>query len=87
MKKKMFLINNAKKYFNSGEEGLKKGRYNLAVVLYFKCLVSLSDFYILRKIGESPSSPTSRFRILENKFPEVYDLVDKDFPFYQDSYV
>jgi hypothetical protein len=43
--------------------------------------------HILKKTGKTPSSHTDRFRILQQKFPEEYDLVDKDFPFYQDSYV
>lgn len=87
MNKEEILINTAKEYFSSGEDELKKDRNNSAVVLFFKCLVSLSDVYILRNTGNTPSSHTSRFRILQDSFPEIYDLVDKDFPFYQDSYV
>lgn len=86
-KKEEILINNSKEYFNSGEDELKKGRNNSAVVLFFKCLVSLCDIYILRKTENVPSSHTNRFKILKEKFPEEYDLIDKDFPFYQDSYV
>ena len=85
--KEDILENNAREYFNSGEEDLKKKRYNSAVVLFFKCLTSLADLYILQKTGEVPSSHTSRFRILQEKFPVEYNLVDKDFPFYQNSYV
>lgn len=85
--KQKVLTNNAIEYFNAGEEELKKDRNNSAVVLYFKCLISLCDLYILNKIGESPSSHTTRFKILREKFPKVYDIVDKDFPFYQGSYV
>ena len=33
-----------------------------------------------------PSSHTNRFRIAQEKYPEIYDILDKDFPFYQDSY-
>jgi len=85
--KEKILIKNSKEYFNSGEDELKKGRNNSAVVLFFKCLVSLCDIYILRKTGNAPSSHISRFKILKEKFPEEYDLIDKDFPFYQNSYV
>jgi len=77
----------AREYFNSGEDEFKKQRYNSAVVLFFKSLVALIDLYILQKTNKSPSSHTERFRITKNKFQEVYDLLDKDFPFYQDSYV
>lgn len=85
-KKKDVLIKNAEEYFHSGEEELKKLRNNAAVVLFFKALISLSDLYILQKIGKIPSSHFQRFRILQMEFPEIYSLVDKDFPFYQDSY-
>ena len=40
----------------------------------------------MKKTGETPSSHNSRFRIAEESFSEIYDLLDKDFPFYQNSY-
>ncbi|MEI6058964.1 MAG: hypothetical protein WCP89_04300 [archaeon] len=85
--KRGILENNAREYFSSGNEELSKKRYNSAVVLFFKCLIALADVYILNKTGEAPSSHNNRFRVLQEKFPEIYDLVDKDFPFYQNSYV
>lgn len=81
------LEKTAKEYFEAAEDELKKGRYNSAVVLFFKSLVALADLYVLQKTGRAPSSHTSRFRITQDKFPDVFDLLDKDFPFYQDSYV
>ncbi|MBN2422175.1 hypothetical protein JXB41_03020 [Candidatus Woesearchaeota archaeon] len=42
---------------------------------------------MFQKTGTTPSSHNDRFRKTETLFPEVYDLLDKDFPFYQDSYV
>jgi hypothetical protein len=87
MNKEDILINNAKEYYNSGKEELDKQRNNSAVVLFFKCLISLCDLYLLKKTGETPSSHTHRFKILKETFSKGYNLVDKDFPFYQDSYV
>ena len=40
-----------------------------------------------RKQGIPPSSHNDRFKITKEKFPEVYNLLDKNFPFYQNSYV
>jgi len=85
--KKYILIKSAKEYYSSGLDELNKNRFNSAVVLFFKSLVAFIDLYVFQKTGETPSSHTSRFRIAEEKFPEVYNLLDKDFPFYQDSYV
>jgi len=84
--KEKILIRAAVEYYSSGEEELRKERYNSALVLYFKCLIALVDLFVLRKTGNTPSSHTSRFRICQSDFPEIYDLIDKDFPFYQDSY-
>ncbi len=64
----------------------KKKEYNTAVTLFFKTISALCDIHILIKEGRVPSSHTERFRILELKHPEIYRIIDKDFPFYQDSY-
>lgn len=87
MNKEEILIKAGKEYFYSGNDEFNKGRYNSAVVLYFKALISFSDLYVLQKTGDTPSSHIDRFAITKEQFPEVYDLLDKDFPFYQSSYV
>ena len=84
--KELILIQTAKEYFDSAEDEIAKGRNNSAVVLYFKALVALSDLYILQMTGDTPASHNSRFALCREKFPDVYDLLDKDFPFYQNSY-
>jgi uncharacterized protein (UPF0332 family) len=84
--KEEILKRTAHEYFDSAKEELLKERNNSAVVLFFKSMVSLIDLYILKENGITPSSHNDRFRIAKNNFPEVYDLLDKDFPFYQDSY-
>ncbi len=87
MKKEEILEKTAKEYFDAAEDELRNSRFNSSVVLFFKSLIALSDLYILQNTGDTPSSHTERFRILQENFQEVYDLVDKDFPFYQNSYV
>ncbi|MBU2576706.1 MAG: hypothetical protein KKF50_03210 [Nanoarchaeota archaeon] len=84
--KEKILIRTAVEYFDSGEEESKKQRYNSALVLYFKSLIALTDLLLLRKTGNTPSSHTSRFRMCQESFSDIYNLIDKDFPFYQDSY-
>lgn len=85
--KKEILEKTAREYFFSAEDELAKERYNSAVVLFFKALVALADLYILQETGSTPSSHTDRFRIAQKDFPEIYNFLDKDFPFYQNSYV
>ncbi len=80
------LKDNAKEYYKNALGAEKKGEFNTAVTLFFKTISSLADLYILLKESRMPKSHTDRFRILEDKYPEIYKLIDKNFPFYQDSY-
>jgi len=84
--KREILEKTAREYFNSVEDEFKKERYNSSLVLFFKSLIALVDLYIFQKLGETPSSHNERFRITKENFPEIYEIIDKDFPFYQDSY-
>lgn len=84
--KEIILLENFHEYFNLGTEAFEKGKFNSATTLFFKAIVTLLDIYILRKEGSMPSSHTGRFRTLEEKYPELYKIADRDFPFYQDSY-
>jgi hypothetical protein len=80
------LIENVKEYYRNALLAETKKEYNTAVTLYFKAISALCDLYILAKEGKIPSNHTERFRILEQKYKEIYKIIDKDFPFYQDSY-
>ena len=84
--KEKILEDTAKEYYASAVDELNKRRYNSSVVLFFKSLIALCDLFILQETGNTPSSHNERFRIAQDKFPEVYNLIDKDFPFYQNSY-
>jgi len=84
--KEQILLENVKEYYTSGLDAFNKGKYNSATTLFFKTIAALCDLFILRKEGFVPSSHNNRFRVLENKHPEIYNIADRDFPFYQDSY-
>ena len=84
--KEKILIENFEEYYSSGLDAFKKEKYNTATTLFFKAIAALCDLYILRKEGFIPSSHTNRFRILEEKYQDIYNIADTDFPFYQDSY-
>jgi hypothetical protein len=87
LEKQEILKKTAKEYYQSGNEELTKGRNNSAVVLFFKSFISLIDLYVLQQTGNTPSSHNDRFRKTQDNFTEVYNLLDKDFPFYQNSYI
>lgn len=84
--KELILLENFDEYYSLGNEAFKKSKYNSAATLLFKAMVALFDLIIFRKEGKIPSSHSDRFRILKDKYPELYRIADIDFPFYQDSY-
>ncbi len=80
------LLENVNEYLAFGLEAFQKKSYNTATTLFFKTLAALVDLYVLRKEGFVPTSHNHRFRVLQEKFPSIYTVLDRDFPFYQDSY-
>ncbi|MBI2110710.1 hypothetical protein HYT51_02930 [Candidatus Woesearchaeota archaeon] len=84
--KETILRDNFNEYFTLASEAMEKKKFNTAATLFFKAIAALCDLYILRKEGFVPSSHTQRFRVLEEKYLEIYKIIDRDFPFYQDSY-
>ena len=84
--KEEILLENFNEYYSFGNKAFEKQKYNSATTLFFKAIAALCDLYILKKQGYVPSSHTNRFRILQEKFPEIYKIIDRDFPFYQESY-
>lgn len=84
--KEKVLRENIKEYYEEGLNAFNKGRYNTATTLFFKVIVAACDLLIFLKEKITPSSHNNRFRILEDKYPEIYKIADRDFPFYQNSY-
>lgn len=83
---RQILKENSLEYYKNALESEKRKEYNSAVTLFFKAISSLADLFILINEKIMPSNHNERFRILQHKYPKIYKLVDKDFPFYQDSY-
>ncbi|MBU3905025.1 MAG: hypothetical protein KJ906_02675 [Nanoarchaeota archaeon] len=80
------LYKNLKEYLSYAREAYNKENYNTAVTLFFKALVTICDIEIFKRTKILPSSHDNRFRTLEARFPYLYRIVDRDFPYYTDSY-
>jgi len=80
------LLQNIKEFYEIAVEADKKSSFNSAVTLYFKALAVCADLFILRVEQIIPANHTERFRILEEKYKDLYIIIDKDFMFYQNSY-
>lgn len=84
--KEEILVSNVEEYLESAEQALKEKKYNVAATLFFKAICAAIDLLLFKKEKSVPSSHTDRFRIVQQKYPDLYHLLDRDFPFYQDSY-
>jgi len=60
--------------------------YTSAAILYFKVIFITLDLLLYRKRKITPKDHTERFRMLEREFPEEYELLDKYFQIYRDTY-
>ena len=86
MEKEELLAKNIKEFYAEANNALQRRSYNSATSLFFKALAVMADWLILRREGFIPKSHADRFRILEERYPDVYEVLDRDFPAYQDSY-
>ena len=80
--KENLLGKNIREFYAEGRNAFERGAYNSATSLFFKALAVLADWLILHKEGFIPKSHAERFRILKQKHPGVYEVLDKDFPAY-----
>ena len=81
-----FLIENIKEFVKEGREANLNKAYNSAITLFFKALAVSCDLLILRNEGSIPKNHTERFEILRAKYKDIYRILNKDFPVYQQSY-
>lgn len=86
MNSEHFLSENIKEFVNQAKKAVKDSSYNSAVTLLFKAIAVMSDLFILKTEGFIPKNHAERFQLLKLKYPEIYKILNKDFPVYQQSY-
>ena len=84
--REQILRENFKEYLDYAERAFQEKKYNPALTLFFKAICAGVDLFIFLQTGEVPSSHTHRFRTTQERYPLIYELLDRDFPFYQESY-
>ncbi|MBS3066288.1 hypothetical protein J4205_00545 [Candidatus Pacearchaeota archaeon] len=80
------LLKNAKEFLESGEENIKKRRYNASVSDFFKAITILCDYLIYKEIKILPKNHNDRFFLLKKYFVSIHDNVSELFKIYIDSY-
>jgi hypothetical protein len=80
------LINTFKEEYTGAKEESQKNRLKNSLILYSKSLFALCDIIIFKKFEKLPKNHSERFRILEENFPLIYEIVDKIWSDYRDTY-
>jgi hypothetical protein len=86
MADKDIILKNLNEYFEIAEYSFNKNKYNTAVTLYYKTLVEICDYELLKKVNKLGANHTERFKLLKEVSPELYKIASKLFRFYRDSY-
>ncbi len=80
------LLKNIEEFLQSGEDNLKKERFNAAVSDFFKAIAILCDYIIYKEIKILPKNHNERFSLLRTYFRDIYSKVSQLFRHYTDSY-
>lgn len=80
------LLENISEFLESGEDNLKKERFNAAISDFFKAIVVACDYLIYRDIKILPKNYSDRFSLLSKHFNGIYIEVSDLFEAYTNSY-
>lgn len=80
------ILENAKEFLASGEDNLKKERWNAAASDFFKAISNLCDFLIYKEMKIITKNHNERFELLRKYFKEIYSKVMLLFQTYRKSY-
>lgn len=80
------IIENAEEFLASGEDNMKKERWNAAVTDFFKAIAAWCDYLIYREIKTLPKNHTERFALLRTHFSQLYEKITVLFRTYRESY-
>lgn len=80
------LLENMQEFLESGEDNLKKKRYNASITDFFKSIVIGCDFLLYNEIKILPKNHNERFLLIKKYFPDIYFKLSKLFKIYTRSY-
>jgi hypothetical protein len=80
------LKKNAAEFYSSAMLVYGKGDTTSAFILGFKALLAIADYHLLVSGIGVPKDHTERFALLRKSSPELYNVVDRMFGFYRQSY-
>ena len=72
--------------YSGAVDELEKKRFKNSAILFSKSLFAVCDVVIENKLNKLPKNHSERFRILEQYFSSIYNIVDGIFDKYTDAY-
>ncbi len=80
------LLKNVDEFLESGDESLKKQRFNSSVSDFFKAIVILCYYLLYKEMKLQPKNHNERFSLLKKYFSDIYREVSHLFITYTKSY-
>ena len=80
------LKENIKMILKSADLVYSNNDYTSATILYFKALFGILDLVLLKTQGKAPKDHSERFKMLQVYNPDLYEIIDKYFKVYRDTY-
>lgn len=80
------ILENAEEFLASGNDNLKKQRWNAAVSDFFKTISNFCDYIIYKEIKIFPKNHNERFDFLKRYFKDIHSKLLELFAIYRKSY-
>ncbi len=80
------LEERSKNFFTIGNIAQKKGMNSESVSNYFKSMFAICDLVLYRKIKIIPKDHTERFSLLKRNSYFLYEMLDRLFSTYRETY-
>ena len=80
------ILENAEEFLASGNDNLKKQRWNAAVSDFFKTISNFCDYIIYKEIKIFPKNHNERFNLLNKYFKGIHSKLIELFSIYRKSY-
>ncbi|WP_297479451.1 SHOCT domain-containing protein [Thermococcus sp.] len=80
------IIQNIDENIKEGDVAYEKGNYTAATNLYFKALVGVCDYMLLKRGGIKPNNHKERFELLKSIDPTLHRIARKFFGIYRKAY-
>ncbi|MEM4271847.1 MAG: hypothetical protein QXD13_02060 [Candidatus Pacearchaeota archaeon] len=80
------ILENAEEFLASGEDNLRKQRWNAAVSDFFKAIATFCDYLLYKEMKILPKNHNERFNLLKIHYAKIHEKILELFEKYRESY-